>query len=286
MTADLSGQVIIVTGANSGIGKVTAVALAKMNAIVVMVCRSQERGSRALAEAKAQSGNHNVHLMLCDLSSQASIRSFVAAFNNKFDRLDVLINNAGAVYSERYESVDGLELTFALNHMGAFLLTNLLLDTLKASAPSRIINISSDAHRFGQLTLDDLQRTRRYSTFPVYAQSKLMNIMFTYALVRRLDGAGVTVNVAHPGIVRTNMGHTMRSWLTKLAMRIVLAFGVSEEEGAETVIYLASSPQVAGISGKYWGKKTAVSSSRASYNQDAQEKLWQISETAVVEPNG
>lgn len=282
MSIDLSNQVIIITGANSGIGKVAAIELAKMNATVVMVCRSQERGSAALAEVKQASGNSRVHLMLCDLSSQQSIRDFVDAFQAEFDRLDVLLNNAGAIFGERKESVDGLEMTFATNHMGYFLLTELLLDMLKASAPSRIINVASDAHRVGKLTFDDLQRTSSYSSFRAYGESKLMNVMHGYVLARRLEGTGVTANSLHPGFVRTNFGRRSLGWIGRLFMPVVQLAAINEAKGAETMIYLAASPDVAGVSGRYFDKKKAVKSSDESYDEAAQQRLWEISEAAVV----
>ena len=191
----------MVTGANSGLGKATALALAKMGSRVIMVCRDQYRGEVAQVEIKAASANERVDLHLADLSSQNSIRQLVRRVKERYDRLDVLVNNAGAMYMRRQLSADGLELTFALNHLGYFLLTNLLLDMLKASAPSRIVNVSSTAHRSAQIDFDDLQREKTYG-YSVYGESKLMNILFTYELARRLDGTGVTVNVLHPGFVR------------------------------------------------------------------------------------
>lgn len=280
--SDLSGQVIIVTGANSGIGKVTARELAKMGATVVMVARSQERGSAALAEIRAASGSDDVHLMLCDLSSQASIRDFAAQFRAQFDRLDVLVNNAGAIFYERRESVDGLEMTFALNHMGYFLLTDLLLDMLKASAPARVVNVSSGAHNVGTVRFDDLQRKKRYSAFQAYGESKMMNILFTFELARRLEGSGVTANVMHPGFVATKFGHG-GGFVGKVIMPILHLFALSEEQGAETVIYLAAAPEAAEVSGKYFVKKKPVQPHSFAFDRKAQKRLWKVSETAVIE---
>lgn len=280
--SDLNGQVIIVTGANSGIGKVTARELAKMGATVVMVARSQERGSAALAEIRAASGSDDVHLMLCDLSSQASIRDFAAQFRAQFDRLDVLVNNAGAIFYERRESVDGLEMTFALNHMGYFLLTDLLLDMLKASAPARVVNVSSGAHNVGTVRFDDLQRKKRYSAFQAYGESKMMNILFTFELARRLEGSGVTANVMHPGFVATKFGHG-GGFVGKVIMPILHLFALSEEQGAETVIYLAAAPEAAEVSGKYFVKKKPVQPHSFAFDRKAQKRLWKVSETAVIE---
>jgi NAD(P)-dependent dehydrogenase (short-subunit alcohol dehydrogenase family) len=284
MEPNLSGQVIIVTGANAGIGKVTARELAKMGATVVMVCRSQPRGAAALAEVKQASGSDDIHLMLCDLSSQASIRQFVSQFRAEYDRLDVLVNNAGAYFNDRQVSADGYELTLALNHMGYFLLTDLLLDMLQASAPARIVNVSSGAHRRNKIDWDDLQRTDSYSGFGVYSESKLMNILFTNALARRLEGSGVTVNSLHPGFVRTNFGRNNNGLLGRLLMPLVQLMAIDEDKGAETTIYLASSPAVADVTGRYFEKKKAVKASSLAYDEAAQERLWAISESLVLTP--
>lgn len=277
-----ASKIIIITGANAGIGKVTARELAKTGATIIMVCRSQERGGKALAEVKSASGNEQVHLMLCDLSSQASIRTLANEFLQRFERLDVLVNNAGAVFNKRIESVDGYEMTFALNHMGYFLLTKLLLERLKASAPSRIVNVSSMAHQVPQVSFDDLQRTRNYRLFNVYGETKLMNILFTYELARRLEGTGVTVNALHPGFVRTNFGRSTTGLLGKLMMPIVQLMAINEDKGAETSIYLASSPEVEGVTGKYWDEKKAISSIDHSYDEAIQKRLWDVSEAMIV----
>lgn len=283
MLPNLSGQVIIVTGANSGIGKVTARELAAMGATVVMVVRSRERGEAALAEIKQQVSQADVRLMLCDLSAQADIHRFATEFKATYDRLDVLVNNAGAYLQKRYESVDGLEMTLALNHMGYFLLTSLLLDLLQASAPARIVNVSSDAHRSRPVNFADLQREKRYSGFGTYGESKLMNIMFTFELARRLEGTGVTVNALHPGFVRTNFGRNNNGLMNSLFMPLVQRFALSEEEGAATSIYLASSPEVAGVTGQYFVKKQPVRAVGYAYDEAAQQQLWAVSE-ALLKP--
>jgi NAD(P)-dependent dehydrogenase (short-subunit alcohol dehydrogenase family) len=278
---DLSGKTIIVTGANAGIGKVAARELAKMGASIIMVARSRERGEKALQEVRSASANDNVRLMLCDLSSQESIRGFAAEFESENDRLDVLLNNAGAIYLQRQESVDGLELSFALNHMGYFLLTNLLLDTIKASAPARIVNVSSEAHRVGRIAFDDLQREQDYG-MNVYGESKLMNVLFTYELARRLEGTGVTVNAMHPGFVRTKLGRRGNGFMGRFVMPIASLFGRSPERGAETAIYLASSPEVEGVSSKYFVDNQEVRTVELSYDEAVQAKMWQVSESALV----
>jgi NAD(P)-dependent dehydrogenase (short-subunit alcohol dehydrogenase family) len=277
----LSGKTIIVTGANSGIGKVAARELARMGASVIMVARSRERGERALQEVRSASANDNVRLMLCDLSSQRSIREFAAAFEAENDRLDVLLNNAGAVYLRRQESVDGLELSFALNHMGYFLLTNLLLDVIKASAPARIVNVSSEAHRVGRIAFDDLRREQDYG-MNVYGETKLMNLLFTYELARRLEGTGVTVNAMHPGFVRTNFGRRGNGLLGRFVMPVASLFGRSPERGAATAIYLASSPEVEGVTGKYFVDNQEVRTADLSYDQALQARMWEVSESALI----
>ncbi len=279
---DLSGKTIIVTGANSGIGKFAARGLARMGASVTMVARSRERGEKALQEVQAVSTNNNVRLMLCDLSSQVSIREFAAAFESENDRLDVLFNNAGANYFKRHESVDGLELTFALNHMGYFVLTDLLLNIIKASAPARIVNVSSDEHRVDRITFDDLQREQDYG-MNVYAETKLMNVLFTYELARRLEGTGVTVNTMHPGFSRTNFGRRDNGLLGKFFVPVASLFGRSPERGAETAIYLASSPEVEGVTAKYFVDKQTVPTVDLSYDEAVQARMWEVSEAAFIQ---
>lgn len=271
------GKTVIVTGANSGIGLVTTRELARQGATVVMACRSQERGSRALAEIKRAVPEADVHLMLCDLSAPPSVRQFADSFKQQYDRLDVLVNNAGLYNVTRQVTADGLESTFAINHLGHFLLTNLLLDRLQASTPSRIINVSSGAHAMGRLDLDDLQNARgRYRGFQVYGESKLCNVLFTYELARRLQGTGVTANCLHPGFVNTNFGRN-NGFLSHIIGSAVSLFALNVEEGAQTSIYLATSPEVEGVSGKYFVKSRPQSSSRASYDEALQRGLWEKS---------
>jgi NAD(P)-dependent dehydrogenase (short-subunit alcohol dehydrogenase family) len=276
--AGMEGKICMVTGANAGIGKETALALARMGAEVVMVCRNQERGEAARSEISRLSDNERVRLMQADFSSQQSIRDLAAAFRKQYDRLDVLVNNAGAIYTERSLTVDGLECTFATNHLGYFLLTNLLLDVLKASAPARIVNVASEAHkRGGGLRFDDLQcEAEAYSGFPVYGRSKLANILFTFELARRLEGTGVTANCLHPGVVASNFG-TNTPGFFKLLVRMVQPFMISSEKGAETSVFLASSPEVEGVSGKYFARKRAVRARKRAYNEADQRRLWEIS---------
>ncbi|WP_420627797.1 SDR family oxidoreductase [Candidatus Leptofilum sp.] len=272
----LSGKVCLVTGANSGLGKATARELAKMGSTVVMVTRSQERGEAALADVRQTSGSNQVHLLLADLSSLESIRQLAAQFKAAYSRLDILINNAGAIFKNRQLSVDGYEMTFALNHLGYFLLTNLLLDLLKASAPARIVVVSSGAHIGGPINFDDLMQAKKYRSLVAYGQSKLANILFTYELARRLEGSGVTANALHPGGVATGFGQGegVMGWFFKL----IRPFLLTPEKGAETQIYLASSPEVEGVTGKYFDKKKPIKSSKESYDMAVAQRLWQISE--------
>lgn len=266
-------KICMVTGSNAGIGKATALELAKRGATVIMVCRSQERGAAAQQEIKAQSGNAKVDLLVADLSSQAAIRQLVQEFESRYDRLHVLINNAAVALKRRELSKDGIEMMFAVNHLSYFLLTNLLLDTLKASAPARIINVASNAHRFGRLDFDDLQGEKRYHMFRAYALSKLENLYFTYALAKRIEGTGVTVNALHPGVIRTELNRDLPQFLKWLFDR----FMKPAEKGAETPVYLADSPEVEGVNGKYWDECKAIPSAPRSYDKEAAETLWQLS---------
>lgn len=281
MASDMTGKTCIVTGANSGIGRVTAEALAAAGASVVMISRSRERGEAAASEVRRATGNDAVELILADLSSQAEVRRAAAEFLAGHDRLDVLVNNAGAMHTSRTVTVDGLETTFATNHLAYFLLTNLLLGTLKASAPSRIVNVSSAAHYGSHINFADLQNERRYSAMRVYGQSKLANVLFTYELARRLEGTGVTANCLHPGVVRTGFGKNSDGPIGRLlagAISIAGAFFISPEEGAETSIYLASSPEVEGVSGLYFAKCKPEDSNVESHDVEVARRLWDESE--------
>jgi len=269
----MTGKVCIVTGANTGIGKETALELAKLGATVVMVCRDRHRGEEALREIKQKSGNDNVALMLCDLSSQRSIRQFATDFMYKHDRLDVLVNNAGVVLRGHSMTEDGVESTFAINHLGYFLLTNLLLDLLKKSAPARIVNVASAAHKFGSLDVNAWPTGRNYSAFAAYANSKLANILFTRELAQRLTGTGVTANCLHPGPVGTNLFRG----LPKFLQTIIKLVTISPQRGARTSIYLASSPAVEEITGKYFASCRQQESSEASRNKVAAKDLWDLS---------
>jgi NAD(P)-dependent dehydrogenase (short-subunit alcohol dehydrogenase family) len=267
----MQGKICMVTGANSGIGKETAIGLAKQGATVVMVCRDAAKGEAALKEIKERSGNSSIDLLLADLSSQQAIRNLVKDFKSKYSKFHVLINNAGLVLSKRTLSVDGIETQLAVNHLAPFLLTNLLLDVLKASAPARVVNTSSGIHK--RATLDDLQSEKKYSAFSAYGKSKLALTLFTYELARRLKGSGVTVNAVHPGVVKTNLGRDM-DWFSRGFTKI---FFTSPVKGAATSIYVASSPEVEGITGKYFANKKETPSSKLSYDESAAKQIWDLS---------
>ncbi len=272
----MGGKVALVTGGTSGIGKATAMALAAMGADVVVVGRDRERGESAAAEIRDQTGAR-VDLALADLASRAGVRGLVDEFRRRYDRLDVLVNNAGLVQSTRTETPDGLETTFATNHLAPFLLTNLLLDMLKESAPSRVVTVSSEAERWGNIDFDDLQSKKRYRGFPVYGMTKLANIMFTYELAERLEGTGVTATCMHPGAVNTRFGTNNRGPMTIL-FRAFKPFMRTPEQGADTVIWLATSLDVEGVSGRYYADRKPIEPKKIANDPEARRRLWEESE--------
>jgi len=273
----MGGTTVLITGGTSGIGKATAVAMAAMGANVVVVGRNQERGGAAVEEIKAQSHNESVELMLADLSVQAEVRRLAEEFLERYDRLDVLVNNAGLVQSKRTETPDGIETTLAINYLAPFLLTNLLLGCLEQSAPSRVITVSSEAQRWGTMDFEDMQSRRKYRGFPVYGMTKLANIMFTYELAERLDGTDVSANCLHPGSVGTNFGQNNRGAMA-LFFRTFKPFMRSPEQGADTLIWLASSPEIDGVSGKYFSDRKEIEAKKVAYDPAARRRLWEISE--------
>ncbi len=273
---DMTGKVCLITGANSGIGKATALGLAKLDATVVIVSRDKDKGEAALLEIRTRSGNKNVDAMVADLSSQDSVRELAHDFKARYKKLHVLVNNAGVFLPKRVPTVDGLEATFATNHLGHFLLTNLLLDVLKVSAPSRIINITSSAHRGTEMDFEDLQGEKKYSGWNAYSQSKLANVLFTYQLAKLLEGTGVTVNCLHPGVVRTGFGKD-QSGLMSTLIRVGSPFMMSSEKAARAAIYLAASPKLEGVTGKHFSKGREERSSAESYDMASAERLWKIS---------
>lgn len=278
--ASMSGKICIVTGANSGIGKETALGLAQMGARVVMVCRNAEKGKAALEEIRRESGSSQVDLLIADMSSQASVRALAEQIQQKYPRLDVLVNNAGGAAPARTLSADGIEMTLATNHLGAALLTFLLLDLLKASAPSRIINVSSEAQRRARLDMNDLQFERRkYRGIAAYGQSKLLMNAFTFELARRLAGTGVTANCLHPGVVATNIWSANPPPLIgKLIIAVVKPFMLSSKQGAAVSLYLATSPEVAQVSGEYFVKSKPAKSNHLSRDPKLMAEVWLCTE--------
>ena len=273
----MGGKTVLITGGTSGIGKATAVAVAAMGADVVVVGRNPERGEAAVEEIRAQSHGEAVELILADLSVQSEVRRLADEFQERHDRLDVLANNAGLVQSKRTETEDGIETTLAINHLAPFLLTNLLLERLEESAPSRVITVSSEAQRWGNMDFEDIQSTRKYRGFPVYGMTKLANIMFTYELAERLKGTGVTANCLHPGPVSTNFGKNNGGPMA-LFFRLGKPFMRSPEQGADTLIWLAVSPDVEGVSGKYFSDRKEIEAKEIAYDEGARRRLWEVSE--------
>ena len=272
----MQGKTCMITGASDGIGKATALALAQMGAEVIVAGRNREKCEAAVVHIQQQTGNPAVKTMLADLSELAQVRQLVQDFQREHARLHVLVNNAGVLSLFRRLSADGYELTFAVNHLAHFLLTHLLLDTLKASAPARIVNVSSRSHRRGPIDFDDLQSENQYAPAAVYGKSKLANVLFTYELARRLEGSGVTVNAVHPGFVRTNMAAD-NGWFVRLMLPLIHIASLTPEQGAATSIYLASSPEVEGLTGKYFAKCKSIRTSRASYDHQSATRLWEES---------
>jgi retinol dehydrogenase-14 len=273
----MNGEVVLITGGTSGIGKAAAVELAGMGAEVVVTGRNEERGREAVEEIKARSGDDAVSLLLADLSVQADVRKLAEDFRASYDRLDVLVNNAGVVNQKRTETADGIESTLATNHLAPFLLTELLLDLLQESAPSRVITTASEAERWGRMNFDDLQSKKRYVAFPVYGMTKLANIMFTIELAERLEATGVCANCFHPGAVSTNFG-SGNGGLGSILFNAFKPFMRSPEKGADTLVYLASSPDVEGMTGKYLSDRKLITAKSIAYDPEARRKLWQASE--------
>src|SRR5512136_2932265 len=274
-------RICLITGGTNGIGKSTAQGLARIGATVVIVGRNAQKTAQVVEEIRAASGNNTVDSLLADLSSQQEVRRLASDFKSKYPQLHVLLNNAGATFKTRQLSVDGIEMTFALNHLAYFLLTNLLLDTLKASAPARIINVSSGAHAGGKIDFDNLQGERSFSSFGPYGNSKLANILFTIELARRLEGTGVTVNALHPGFTNTGFGKNNPGLLMKIMGAVVPLIARSPEKGAETSIYLASSPEVQSINGKYFVDCKVTQPAPQAADRTVAKKLWDASAEMV-----
>lgn len=274
----MTDKICLITGATSGIGKATAAALAKMGAKVIVNGKDEENGKIAVSEITQISGNKNVELMIADLSSLKEVRKFADNFQKKYQKLDVLINNAAVIYSSFEYSSDGIEMQFAINHLGHFLLTNLLLDNLAGTEGSRIINVSSNAHFKGKIDFDKINSEKNYFGWRVYCQSKLANVLFTYELARKIAQKKVTVNCLHPGVVKTRLVNKHVSLLYQLVWNLQKPLMLSVDKGAETSIYLASSPEVAKTTAKYFNECKPIKSSNISYNKELAAKLWDLSE--------
>jgi NAD(P)-dependent dehydrogenase (short-subunit alcohol dehydrogenase family) len=272
----MTDKVVMVTGANSGIGKAASLALAKMGATIVMVARNKERGEAARSEIIKESQNNLVDLLLADLSSLESVRQLTIEFQKKYSKLHVLINNAGLFNQRRHVTMDGYENTFVTNYLAPFLLTNLQLDLLKASAPSRIVNVSSVGHYNGHINFDDLNLEKEYGGWKAYGQSKLALVLFTHELAKKLQGTGVTVNSVHPGTVATNIW-TRPFGPVGFIMALPKLFMTTPKQGAETIVYLASSPDANGLNGEYLEKLAVKKSSDESYDEEVAQRLWDVS---------
>jgi retinol dehydrogenase-12 len=272
----LAGKTCLITGATNGIGRVTAVELAKMGAELFLTYRDKARADETVAEIRNRTGNENVQLLDVDLGSQQQIRRAAAEFLATGKPLHLLVNNAGLGNTGRMVTEDGIETVFAVNHLAYFLLTILLLERIKQSAPARIVNVASEAHRFGTINFDDLGGERRYRTFGAYGQSKLANILFTYELARRLAGTGVTVNCLHPGGIASGLW-TNNGPVARFVMKAGRLFLKTPEQGAQTTIYLATSPRVEGVTGKYFSNCKEKSSNKESYDLGVARRLWDVS---------
>jgi NAD(P)-dependent dehydrogenase (short-subunit alcohol dehydrogenase family) len=279
--SNMQAKVCLVTGSSSGIGFVTARELAKMGATVIMVCRNRAKGEAAQEEIKQVSGNTLVDLIVADLSDLSQVRRTASEFQQKYAQLHVLIHNAGAIHGEREVTPDGLEKTFVTNYLAPFLLTQLLLDVLKASAPARIVNVSSSGHTRGHIDFADLQGAQRYSFMKAYGQSKLAQIYCTYELAARLVGTDVTVNALHPGLVASNFNRGTKGMAHVIGEVVYFFRGISAEKGAETTLYLATSPEVEKVSGKYFSDCKQIPSSKLSYDVTIRQRLWNISEELI-----
>jgi len=280
----MDGRVVLITGGNAGIGKETAVALASVGARVVFTARDEARGSDARTEIRTRSGSDEVEVMPLDLARFASVRDFAKRWGDEHDQLDVLVNNAGLILNSRRQTDDGYEMTFQVNHLGPFLLTQLLRDQLVAGDDARVVNVASDAHSSARrgLDFDDLQSTRHYRGFRVYGKTKLANILFTRELARRWADTGVTANAVHPGFVASSFGRDGDTGrFGALLFPLLKPFALSPEQGARTQVYVASAPELAGITGGYWVKSAPATPSAAAQDDAAAARLWQVSEELV-----
>jgi retinol dehydrogenase 14 len=277
----MKNKIALITGANSGIGLETTRGIAQLGYTTVMLCRSKEKGEIARQDIVASTGNQNVVLMTCDLASLQDIRRFAAAFKERYKRLDLLVNNAGVVFATFEKTMDGFERQWATNHLATFLLTELLLDVVKASAPARIVVVSSAVHTSGKINFEDLNLEKGFSPMKAYPQSKLANILFSNELARRLAGTGVTVNSLHPGVVRSNFGSNAGSKLMGFIIALMKPFMISPKKGAATSLFVATSPKVEGVTGKYFDKSKEKTPAPLALDQTLAQKLWEVSEKQV-----
>jgi len=275
MSGAMSGKTVVVTGATNGIGLETALGLARLGASVVLVARDPARGEET-RRAVAEAGGRDARLFVADLQSMAEVRRLAAELEGALPRIDVLVNNAGAIHMTRKSTPDGLETTFAVNHLAPFLLTNLLLPRLRASAPARVVTVASEAHKVGALDLDDLQSEKGYSGMTVYGRSKLANILFSDELARRTAGTGVTSNSLHPGVVATGFGHNDPG-LLRFAVRLLRPFLIDAKKGARTSIHVASSPELEGVTGKYFKSSRLAKPAPYALDEATARRLWEAS---------
>ena len=281
VTPSMTGKTVLVTGATGGIGRAAAIRLASLGARVGITGRDRARADAAAAAISHASGGSAVDVFVADMSSQVEVRRLAGEVLDTYPRLDVLLNNVGGFWAHRHVTADGLEHTFALNHLAPFLLTNLLLDRLIASAPARIVTVSSGAQSMGKIDFDDLMGEHKYSGQRAYNQSKLANVMFTYEVARRLDGTGVTANALHPGVTRTAFGAEDPTGAMAPFIAVLRPFMKSPEQGADTAVYLASSRDIEGVTGRYFAGRKAKKSNKSSYDTAAAARLWGVSADLV-----
>lgn len=274
----MKDKVCIVTGTTSGIGKITSIELARMGAAVIMVCRNKAKGLLLKEEIINTTGNSNIALFIADLSSQAEVRRIATELKEKYPIIDILVNNAGAINDKRTETAEGYETTFATNHLAPFLLTNLLLDNLKASSGARIVNLASEAARMGKINFADINFKNSYTPMKAYCQSKLANILFTLELSKQLRETNITVNCMHPGVVNTGFGKELKGF-AKFFFSTLSSLLRKPEKGAETAIWLSSSPEVEGITGKYFQDKKVLKMQPHYIDMEITKKLWELSAT-------